>query len=186
MPISDALVEAIREELIWPENDPDRPPSQYQDSTPLNPKATTIPTAPTAPNITVPVPNIIPAPIMTETAAPVYERIPNLLPSPYQIMQDFGVKQNHGHSKELVQPTITTTQPETQQKKKKRNEKTRQQYKQKKARALRVTVQVQEVAHPSQIRVEKKPSKHVVLKRIKPVPWDWSTTSLWCWYAVIQ
>ena len=31
-----------------------------------------------------------------------------------------------------------------------------------------------------------KPSKHVFLECIKPVPWDWSTTSLWCWHAVIQ
>ena len=30
-----------------------------------------------------------------------------------------------------------------------------------------------------------KPREHIVSERIKLVPWDWSTTSLWCWYAVI-
>ena len=59
--ISDALVEAIQEELTWPENDPDRPQfrlPQYQTSTPSNPMAST------APNINLPVPKIIPAPNM--------------------------------------------------------------------------------------------------------------------------
>ena len=153
--ISDVLMKAIQDELTWPEDDPKGPQSRRpllsQTPTPPNPKATTIPTA--IPNVTVPVPKIVTVSNITETTALVYglnQRVPNLLPSPYQIMQDFGAKQNHGHSKELVQPTITTTQPETQQKKKKkRNEKTRQQYKQKQARALRVTIQIQEVARPS-------------------------------------
>ena len=61
--------------------------------------------------------------------------------------------------------------------KKKRNQKTRQHHK--KAKAQRVTVQVQEVDHiqevkhlDGQISVEKA-SKHVVLQ-----PWVWMTTSL--------
>ena len=84
-----------------------------------------------------------------------------------------------------VQPVVTTARPEIQKKKQKRNEKTRLQYKRRKA--LHVTMQpsVKEVEHASQIRVEQKPRKHVVLERTKPVPWDWSIASLWCWYAVI-
>ena len=39
---------------------------------------------------------------MTETVAPVYGRMPHLLPSPYQIIQSFGTNQSHGHSKELA------------------------------------------------------------------------------------
>ncbi|KAF6220932.1 hypothetical protein HO133_002613 [Letharia lupina] len=37
----------------------------------------------------------------TTNCGPDY-RIPHLLPSPYQVIQDFGTKQNHGHSKELT------------------------------------------------------------------------------------
>ena len=39
---------------------------------------------------------------MTETVAPAYGRIPHLLPSPYQIIQDFGINQSHKHSKKLA------------------------------------------------------------------------------------
>ena len=62
-------------------------------------------------------------------------------------------------------------------KQKKRNKRTRLQYK--KRRALHVTVQssVKEVKHTVQTE-QKKPDKHVVLQRIKSVPWDGSATSL--------
>ena len=92
----------------------------------------------------------------------------------------------------------------------KRNVRTRQQYKRR--RTLHVTVQssVKEVEYPSQIRVEKKPRKHVILERTKLVPldqvamvpsywhvamqWDGGYTSLQpalqrfecCWHAVIR
>ena len=84
----------------------------------------------------------------------------------------------------------------------KRNVRTRQQYKRR--RTLRVTVQpsVKEVEHPSQIRVEQKPRKHMVLERTKLVPSYWHEairrdrdhTSLQpalqrfecCWYTVIR
>ena len=77
-------------------------------------------------------------------------------------------------------PAAATQQQPSSPAKKKQNKRTRQQYKR---RALHVTVQpsVKEVEHTEQ----KKPSEHVVLQRIKLVPWDWSTTSLWCWHAVI-
>ena len=75
--------------------------------------------------------------------------------------------------------TVTQQQPSLA--KKKRNERTRQQYKRKKA--LHVTVQplVKEVEHTEQT----KPREHIVSERIKLIPWDWSTTSLWCWHVVI-
>ena len=89
--ISDALVEAIREELVWSENDSDRPSSQHQNST-----ATTIPTISTASNSALnitfisiiapnstPVSTITPASNIAEIVAPTYERMPHLLPSLY-------------------------------------------------------------------------------------------------------
>ena len=79
-------------------------------------------------------------------------------------------------------PTVTQQQSNSPAKKK-RNKRTRQQYKR---RALHVTVQlsVKEVKHT--VQTKRKPGKHVVLQRIKQVPWDWSTTSLWCQHTVIQ
>ena len=95
---------------------------------------------------------------------------------------------------EFLLPSVPQAILQSIIKQKKRNERTRQQYKRKKA--MRATVQ-QEMEHSVQQEVEhterKKPGKHVVLQRIKLVPWDGSATSLqtslqqsWCWHAVIQ
>ena len=80
----------------------------------------------------------------------------------------------------------TVTQQQPSPAKKRRNQKTRKQYKRKKA--LHVTVQpsVKEVEHTVRVKHGNKPGKHVVLQRSKLVPRNWSTTSLWCWYAVIS
>ena len=44
---------------------------------------------------------------------------------------------------------------------------------------------VKEIKYTVRVKYKKKFGKHVMLQRIKLVPWDWSTT-LWCWYAAIQ
>ena len=91
---------------------------------------------------------------------------------------------------QLDPPPAVTQQQSNSPAKKKRNKRTRQQYKR---RALHVTVQlsVKEVEHT--VHTEREPGKHVVLQRIKQVPWDESATSLqtsllqsWCWHAAIQ
>ena len=91
-----------------------------------------------------------------------------------------AVKSSTSYTPQSDPPSTVTQQQSNSPAKQKRNERTRQQYKR---RALHVTVQpsVKEVEHTKQT----KPREHIVSERIKLVPWDWSTTSLWCWYAVI-
>ena len=95
-----------------------------------------------------------------------------------------AVKSSTPYAPQSDPPSTITQQQSNSPAKKKRNERTRQQYKR---RALHVTVHpsVKEVEHTVRVKHGNKPGKHVVLQRIKLVPWDWSTTSLWCWYAVI-
>ena len=44
---------------------------------------------------------------------------------------------------------------------------------------------VKEIKHTIQSE-QKKSGEHVMLQRIKLIAWDWSTTSLWCWYVIIS
>ena len=70
--------------------------------------------------------------------------------------------------------STTVTQQQSSLAKKKRNERTRQQYKRKKTLHVTMQLSVKEVEHTN-----------IVSERIKLVLWDWSTTSLWCWHAII-
>ena len=122
---SQALASVVQEDIPWPENDEGRPLSKHpqQASTQQAPtQQAQVPVAtqihprqqaqqqqpyqqpyvqaqqPIVGNITPNQPNIT-------SPAPIYgpnHRIPHLLPSPHQIIQNFGIKSNHGHSKELM------------------------------------------------------------------------------------
>ena len=114
--MSESLANIVQEDIPWPLNDEDRPPPKQQQYYP--PQQQTIqPQQPYRPENTVPLPpqpayhqpyrpeNTIPlppqppyrpenpAPILLLTSAydPNY-RVPHLLPTPYQVIQDFDTK----------------------------------------------------------------------------------------------
>ena len=99
------LAYVIQEEVPWPPDDEDRPPpktSHYypQQQRPLGqPLGQAPPLPPQPPVQTENTGQILPLP--AQNYGPNY-RTPHLLPSPYQVIQEFGTRQVHGHSKELA------------------------------------------------------------------------------------
>ncbi len=99
--IAQALAEVVKEEIPWPPDDEGRPPPKQLNPPQQQPIYRPENTAPLPPQQPYQPEN--PAPILPP--APVYGpnyRIPHQLPSPYQVIQDFGTEQSHGHSKELT------------------------------------------------------------------------------------
>ena len=122
--MAQALANVVQEEIPWPEDEEGRPPSKHPQQAPSQQAQVPVSTQihpqihhqqqaqqqqprqqlyqqaqqPVVGNITQNQPNIT-------SPAPIYgpnHRIPHLLPSPHQIIQDFDTKQHHGHSKELA------------------------------------------------------------------------------------
>ena len=120
--MSQALANVVQEDIPWPEDDEGRPPSKHpqqpsqqaatapvyhqQQAHQQQPHITPITQLPGSnqlPSSNQPFPGPNQSNITPPT--PIYgpnHRIPHLLPSPHQIIQDFDTKQHHGHSKELA------------------------------------------------------------------------------------
>ena len=122
---SQALADVVLEDIPWPEDDEEPPPAT---AAPAPAAAAPAPAAAQGyPQQQAQQQQPVQQPIVDNTTpiaqlppiygpnqlppAPVYgpnHRIPHLLPSPHQIIQDFGIKQKHGHSKKPL-----TTSEET-------------------------------------------------------------------------
>ena len=98
VPIAQALANVIQDEIPWPQDDEDRPPPKQSHfyPQPIQPVQSFQQTQQPIIDNTTPI-----QPPPTPNYGPNY-RVPHLLPSPYQVIQDFDTKQNHGHSKELT------------------------------------------------------------------------------------
>ena len=121
---SQALTNVVQQDIPWPEDDEERPPSKPQVQTypqqqlyqqaqaqaaQVYPQQQARQQAQQQQPYTTPITQLLPTPVygpnQLPPTPPVYgpnHRIPHLLPWPHQIIQDFGIKQNHGHSKELT------------------------------------------------------------------------------------
>ena len=115
-PIAQALADVVKEDIPWPLNDEDRPPPKQQQPVqqlqqPIQQQAQYY-SPQMQPQQVVPPENAIHLPPQPpnppENIAPILPlygpnyRIPHQLPSPHQVIQDYGTKQSHGHSKELT------------------------------------------------------------------------------------